>query len=421
VDCNSFYVSCERVFDPALAGRPVIVLSNNDGCVVAASREAKALGIMIGKPLFQIGELVRKHRTAVRSSNYTLYGDMSARVMAVVDTFTPKMEVYSIDEAFLYLDLDLDLSAMAGRDMVDYGRVIRSTVLQWTGVPVSIGIGRSKTLAKVATHMAKNAADGVWMLANTAQESEVLAHLAAQDIWGIGSRLAGRLHRAGIETALQLRDADDKRVRRLLSVVGQRTALELRGISCMPMGLAAPASKSIVRSRSFGRPVTELAELQQAISMHTSRAAEKLRQQHLAAGVLRVFILTNRFRENQPQYSNAATAYPATPTNDTGLLIGLADACLRRIFRQGYVYKKCGVMLDDLADSHCITPSLFDTTDRERSARLMAAMDAINARQGPEAIRYASCGFNRPWQMKRGARSPSYTTRWDELPIAHCR
>ncbi len=415
VDCNSFYASCERVFDPRLACRPVVVLSNNDGCVVAASREAKALGIAIGVPFFRIRQLARKHGIAVRSSNYTLYADMSQRVMTILARFAPEMEIYSIDEAFLELrGLRCDLG--------EYARTIRQTVLRWTGIPVSIGVAPTKTLAKVAGHLAKQSAHsgGVWVLADPARQEEVLASLAPQDIWGIGRQLAGRLSRAGIHTALQLRDADDTWIRKILSVTGQRTVLELRGVSCLPMELVAPASQTIVRSRSFGQPVTTVEQIEEAVSMHVARAAEKLREQHLLAGVLQVYLMTNRFRTDQRQYSNAASARIDPPGDDTGVLLACALPALRRIFREGFLYNKAGVMLADLTPRRNMQPGLFDNFDRDRSRRLMSVMDRINARMGEETLRYASSGFARRWRMKRQHSSPCFTTRWDQLPVARC-
>ncbi len=416
VDCNSFYASCERVFDPRLAHRPVIVLSNNDGCVVTASTEAKALGISIGVPFFEIQPLVQTHNIAVRSSNYTLYADLSMRVMAILAGFAPELEIYSIDEAFL------DLRGIRD-DLAEYGRAIRRKILQWTGIPVSVGIAPTKTLAKVANHLAKHSATagGVEVLTDPARQEEVLAALKPQDIWGIGGRLTKRLRRVGITNALQLRDADSKLVRSVLTVVGQRTALELRGIACLPMELAPPHSKSIVRSRSFGKPVTTIEQLEEAVSMHTTRAAEKLRQQKLVASAMQVFLMTNRFRSDQRQYSNAATVRIDPPSDDTGVLLGYAMEAIRRIFREGFRFKSAGVMLNDLSPRKGVQMKLFTKVDRDRSKRLMAALDSVNARLGRDTLRYASSGFTRDWRMKQMHRSPFCTTRWDQLPVVHCR
>jgi len=411
-DCNSFYASCERVFDPRLRDRPVVVLSNNDGCVVTWSAEAKALGIAVGVPFFQIRDLVKRHGVIVRSSNYTLYGDLSARVMAVLGRFTPHLEVYSIDEAFL------DLSGMQTDRLVDYGRTIRHTVLRWTGIPVSIGIGPTKTLAKVANHLAKNApaAEGVWSLADPRDQTAMLSRLDVQDIWGIGARLAVRLERAGIMTALDLRDASPSHVRRLVGVVGQRTALELGGLPCIGLEEAPPPAKSIVRSRSFGRPVERREELEEAVATHATRAAEKLRLHRRVAGMLSVFVATSRFKE--APYANLATVPLDPPTDDTARLIHAALAALRPIFRPGFKYQKAGVMLVGLEPRAGLTESLFVQYDRDRSERLMAAVDSVNRRLGPDTLRYAAAGFAHPWHMRREHASPHYTTRWDELPTA---
>jgi len=410
-DCNSFYASCERVFDPRLWDRPVVVLSNNDGCVVTRSAEAKALGIAVGVPYFQIRDLVKRHGIVVRSSNYTLYGDLSSRVMAVLGRFTPRMEVYSIDEAFL------DLDGMPLDRLMDYGREIRHTVLRWTGIPVSVGIAPTKTLAKVANHLAKQApaAGGVWSLADSREQMAVLTRLDVQDIWGIGARLAMRLKRAGIATALNLREADPNRVRRVVGVVGERTALELRGLPCIGLEETPPPAKSIVRSRSFGRPVERREELEEAVATHATRAAEKLRLHRRVASALSVFVATSRFRGTP--YANLATLPLDPPTDDTARLIHAALAALRPIFREGLAYQKAGVMLGELGPRAGLTESLFDQYDCGRSERLMAVLDDVNHRLGPDTLRYAASGMERSWHMRREHASPHYTTRWDELPV----
>jgi len=410
VDCNSFYAACERVFEPRLWGRPVIVLSNNDGCVVARSAEAKALGIAAGAPFFEIRDLAARYGVAVRSSNYTLYGDLSARVMAVLGRFTPRLEVYSIDEAFL------DLGGEAADRLADCGRAIRRTVRRWTGIPVSVGIGPTKTLAKAANHLAKRdpAAGGVRSLAGAGEQTAALARLDVEDVWGIGRRLGARLWRAGIRTALQLREAHPARVRRLLGVVGERTALELRGLPCLGLEETPPPAKSIVRSRSFGRPVRRRETLEEAVAAHATRAAEKLRQQRQVAGAVGVFVATSPFRA--APYANAATVALDPLTDDTGRLIRAALAAVRPIFRPGLAYQKAGVMLSGLEPRAGLVEDLFDRQERARSERLMGALDEVNGRLGPGTLRYAASGFDRPWQMRRERASPHYTTRWDELP-----
>ena len=411
VDCNNFYVSCERVFEPALNDRPVVVLSNNDGCVVSRSGEAKAMGIPMGVAYFKIRGLTRRRHVEVRSSNYTLYGNMSQRVMKTLMQFAPDVEVYSIDEAFL------DLSGFAGRNLLDYGRRIRKTVLQWTGIPVSIGIAPTKTLAKVANHFAKrsSASGGVVELSGPPEQSEVLSRLDVIDVWGIGSRLARMLRRYDIRTALDLRDADEHWVRKRMTVIGQRTLFELRGIPCIELDVEPSPSKSIIRSRGFGRPVVSLQEMNQAVAYHASRAAEKLRSQKLLANLLEVFVTTSRFVERK--YSKGTTISLHPPTDDTSQLIHHATRGLNRIFREGFEYKKVSVMLAGLVPRWKGSELLFGQAERERSSRLMAAMDAVNGQLGEDVLRFAAMGLRQDWQMKQLRRSSRYTTRWDELLV----
>lgn len=411
VDCNNFYVSCERVFAPALNGRPVVVLSNNDGCVVARSAEAKALGIPMGVAFFKIRDLVRRCNVQVRSSNYTLYGNMSRRVMETLSQFAPDMEVYSIDETFV------DLAGLAGRNLPHYARLIRRRILQWTGIPVSIGIAPTKTLAKIANHVAKRSAEagGVVELSDPARQGKALARMDVEDVWGVGSRLAKMLRRHGVRTALDLHDADEHWVRKQMTVVGQRTVLELRGIPCIGLQTQPPASKTITRSRGFGRPVITRAEMEEAVAFHASRAAEKLRSQKLLAGLLGVFISTSWFVERR--YFNGLTMGLDAPTDDTSKLIHLAIGGLRNIFRGGFEYKKAGVILSGLAPRRQHRMLLFGQAKRRRSERLMAAMDAINQGMGADVLRYAAMGLKQDWRMRQPRRSPRYTTRWDELPV----
>ncbi len=416
VDCNSFYVSCERVFDPALADRPVIVLSNNDGCVVALSAEAKALGITRGQPLFQIAGLVRRHNLIVRSSNYSLYGDISRRVMATLALFTPDLEIYSIDEAFL------SLHGFLHRDLLAYGREIRRTVLRWTGIPVSVGIASTKTLAKVAGRLAKKApqAEGVVLLAETGEIERALEATAVADVWGVGPQYAKMLQAEDIKTARQLRDASPEWVRRRMTVGGLRTSLELQGVSSLPLVRDMPLPQSIVRSRSFGKPVETFDDLRAAVSVHLSTAAEKLRQAGAVAGQVSVFILTNHFRQDQQQYSCSDSVRLQESTADTSVLLGRAVTALERIFRPGYVYKKAGIMLSELSRADAVQLALFNAADRGRSQRLMNAIDRINGRLGDHTLRFASCGFDQDWQMRREYHSPRFTTCWRELMVAAC-
>jgi DNA polymerase V len=415
LDCNNFYVSCERLFQPALLGKPVVVLSNNDGCVIARSDEAKALGIPMGLPAFKLTDLLQEHPIEVFSSNYTLYGDLSARVMTTLAQWTPTVEVYSIDEAFL------DLTGISTAALLTYGQTLRATIHQWTGIPVSIGIGPTKTLAKLANRLAKRTVDaqGVVTLISASAIKKTLAQTPVEDLWGIGPGYTRRLKVHDIRTALQLRDANDRWIRQQLGVVGQRIVWELRGISCLPLELCPPPKQSLMVSRSFGRPITTLTEMREAVATYTTRAAEKLRRHGMAAGVVTVFLMTNRFTE-EPQYSNSVTIPLPVATQDTAELIRYALRGTEHIFREGYRYQKAGVILTALVPAHQVQPHLFDQTDRERSQKLMAAIDAINTAWGSGTIRYAAVGLRPRWIGQCARRSPRYTTRWNELVVVRC-
>ncbi len=412
VDCNNFYVSCERVFNPRLAGKPVIVLSNNDGCAVARSNEAKALGIEMGAPVFQIREIIRNNQVQVYSSNYALYGDMSRRVMRTLARFTPKMEVYSIDEAFL------DLSHFGRFDLTAYGRRVKTTVEQWTGIPVSIGIAGTKTLAKIANRLAKysHKAGGVLDLSDGKYLDQALEAVAAADVWGVGRKHAKFLADRKIRNARQLRDADDNVIRKKMGVVGIRLLNELRGISCYSLEQSPPQRKSIVVSRTFKNEIESLDELLEAVSAYVSSGAEKLRKEKLAAGKLTVQLTTSRFRENYCRDSMAVKL--PVQTHDTAELIGCARDGLRKIYKKGYRYKKVGIVLHDLSPENLVQASFLDAVDRERSEKLMRAIDLINDDMGSGAIQYGAVGWSRGrgWKTAFRHRSPSYTTRWDQLP-----
>lgn len=414
VDCNNFYASCERVFDPRLKGRPIVVLSNNDGCIVARSNEAKALDIPMGQPAFKLEEAFRRHGVEVFSSNYALYADMSVRVMETVAQFAPRMEVYSIDEAFL------DLAGIP-QDPTVYSRQIRNTVRQWTGIPVSIGIGPTKTLAKAANRLAKRTptADGVLDLSRSETQAEALRKIEVADVWGIGPRGGKKLQSAGIPDALALRQADTDRVRRILGVNGVRTLLELQGNSCFGLEENPPAKKSIIVSRSFGKKIETLAELQEATATWAARAGEKLRQEKRAAGVMSVYVMTSRFEERRP-YFNAQTVTFAQPATDSRELIATALACVENLFRPGLRFHKSGVILQDLVDRDHIQLGLFDRLDRAQSRRLMDTIDRINLR-GPVPVFWAAQGTQQEWRLRSARRSPRYTTAWNELPTVRAR
>jgi DNA polymerase V len=410
IDANNFYTSCERVFNPKLNGKPIVVLSNNDGCVVARSNEVKALGVKMGIPVFQIRPLIEQHHIQVYSSNYSLYGDLSQRVMATLGEFTPEIEVYSIDEAFLMLP--------NVQDWNDYLHQIQATVKRWTGIPVSIGVAPTKTLAKIANHLAKTTPDaaGVFTLLDTATQERMLSQVKVSDVWGIGRQWAKRLKQHGIETALQLREANEWQIKQRMGVVAMRIVLELRGLSCLPLELCPPPKKMRTVSRSFEHPVESRAELKEAIATYTSRAAAKLRGDNLIAGVLTVFVMTNQFIHNEPQYQNSASISLPVATNDTAELIHYAMRATDTIFRKGYRYKRAGVNLTELIPDTIEQRNLFDDLNkRERSRQLMQVIDNINRKFGSETVRYATTGLKRDWQMKAVCRSPRFTTRWDEL------
>lgn len=416
VDGNNFYVSCERVFNPRLEDVPVVVLSNNDGCAVARSNEAKALGIGMGQPWYQCRELARAHGIVALSSNYTLYADMSQRMMAILGGFTPCLEVYSIDEAFL------DVSATTG-DLTACGQRIRAQVRQWIGIPTCVGIGPTKTLAKLANHVAKKrpAWGGVCDLTTQAcgQMEALLNSIPVTQVWGIGARLAEHLKTQGINTVRDLSALDLALARRRHSVVLERTVLELRGIPCLPLEPTAAPKKNIICSRSFGQPVTTIDELRQAIVTYASRAGEKLRRQQGAAQAVEVFIQTSRFRS--PFYGPSLKVPLAAPSDDSRTLARAALQGLERIYRPGWAYVKAGVELQAIQPrDNGWTADLLTAPDT-RSAPLMRTLDAINTRMGAGTLRLAGAGIDPAWAMNRGRLTPAYTTRLGELPQACAR
>jgi DNA polymerase V len=390
VDCNNFYVSCERVFDPRLARRAVVVLSNNDGCVISRSQEAKAHGIPMGAPFFSVRALCEREGVAVFSSNYELYGDLSGRVMETLAQFAPHVDIYSIDEAFL------NLSHLSDEELTAKGREMRATIRRWTGIPVSVGIAPTKTLAKLGATIAKRStkAAGVVALLEARHVDYALARTPVRDVWNVGPRIAGRLASVGINTARELRDADKDLLPRRTRLAVERTILELRGTSCIPLVVCQPTRKSVICSRSFGRRVETLAELREAIAYHTSRAAEKLRRAHLAATVIVVFVSTDRFRE-ESHYRNSTTLNLNVATDFTPELIRHARRGVERIYRAGFRYKKAGVMLLALVPASPAQSGMFDAVDRARAGRLMRAVDDVNRRMGAETLRFAASGIAR--------------------------
>jgi DNA polymerase V len=405
-DCNSFYASCETVFDPKLHGKPVIVLSNNDGCVVARSPQAKACGIKMGEPVFQIQHLIEKHNVQVFSSNYALYGDLSQRVMTALAEFTPELEVYSIDEAFL------NLQGFEHLNLPDYAKKIRQTILQWTGVPTSIGIAPTKVLTKVAGDYAKKRIDGVLLMPQP--PDPLLAEFSVADLWGIGRSHARSLQSHGITTALQLRDVELSWARKEYSVLIQRLVLELRGQPCFSLELNPAPKKSITVSRSFSRSIATLAELREAVATYTSRAAEKLRQHELTADAIQVFALTSRFKADY--YSDGVTLSFDFSTDDTAAILKFALRGCDRIYHPGSLFTKAGVILLGLRPRSERQLSLWEP-EGERSDLLMQTIDTINAQFGRGTIQFAAAGLAKPWAMRSERRSPRYTTCWGEIPV----
>ena len=431
IDCNNFYVSCERAFRPDLEGKPVVVLSNNDGNVVARSNESKALGITMGMPFFKAKPVIEQHGVTWFSSNYTLYGDLSRRVFDTIDRFVPALEHYSIDEAFVHFN--------QGHGLED-AHELRRTVRQWTGIPVSVGIGPTKVLAKIAATIAKKqpAHGGVVDLTGP-DADDYLKDFDVGDVWGIGPRYAQflksedetdeaqpdlwegaglprLLRKQRIETALELKRCPDAWVRKHLTIKGLRLVWELRGTPCLPLEVFERPRKGLCCSRSFGRPVTTIEELGEALAMHATRGGEKLRRQHLAAAHLTVFISTSRFRQTPDEiYSGAASWRLPYPTSYTPALIAAARSLLERVYKPGFVYHKAGVFLTDIMPDTERQQSMLARIDDERRARLMAAVDQLNQRHGRHTVRPLALDRERGWEMRRGHVSPRYTTRLGEV------
>ncbi|WP_347156914.1 Y-family DNA polymerase [Pontibacter chitinilyticus] len=424
VDCNNFYASCERVFAPKLQHQPIVVLSNNDGCIIARSTEAKALGIAMGEPAFKAKEMLKQNGVHVFSSNYALYGDMSARVMQTLGHFSPHLEVYSIDEAFL------DLSHLPLSHVEAHAQQLRTTVQQWTGIPVSVGIAPTKTLAKLANRFSKknlnSNMEGVLLLQEKELIDEVLQKTKVSQVWGIGRRNASKLELLGIHTAWDLSRASDSFVRKHLTVVGLRTAKELRGESCLELEQVSTVKQHICTSRSFGNPVTDLELLKEATGLYASRCAAKLRRQKSYASAITVYLQAYPHNNGQAYYNSKTLHLPAA-TNSTLELIHYANVALELLYRRGYRYKKSAVIVAELSQQAQLP--LLDTTDREKHQRLMQALDTINSKWGKETVILAAQGVYdevsyrnkenkkrvNPWEMRKAHRSSRYTTHWEEL------
>ena len=416
VDCNNFYVSCERVFRPDLQHRPVMVLSNNDGCVVARSREVKALGIKMGVPLYQVQPLVDQHQIQLFSSNYTLYADMSARVMTVLESFTPRMEVYSIDEAFL----DLTGIATCHHDPMAYGQKIQTTVQQYTGIPVCVGMSTTKTLAKLANYAAKKypATGGVVDLVDPVRIEKLMRITPVSEVWGIGRQWTKQLQSLGIHAVWDLARQSPSHIQKQFSVVLARIVQELNGQSCLDLETLPPPKKHIVCSRSQSRKITQLQELNGVIAQHATTAAYKLRKQRALAQCVSVFIATNPFAKQDAQYQRTATLTLPAASADTRVIVQAALKALTTLYKSGYRYHKCGVQLGDIhaANRHQQLSLVehLDQADQAKSVRLMQTIDQIN-RKYPNGIRLATTALAQHWQPHSDHLSKRYTTDWHEL------
>ena len=409
IDCNSFYVACERVFNPKLLKKPVIVLSNNDGCIIARSDEAKRLGIKMGEPYFQAKNIIEKNKVHVFSSNYSLYADISQRVMEVLSKFSPEIEIYSIDEAFL------KFNGFAESSLESYCCSIRDTIRQWIGIPVSIGVGATKTLAKVANKIAKNDAGnkGVCVLLEKGNIELELKYLDVADVWGIGKNISDFLKKNGIFYAFDFIKKDRRWIRQHMGVVGERIAMELKGLSCLELEMIPQLKRNCCVSRSFGYPIETIDDLKESIASYATRAAEKLREDNLATSIMSIFLLTNHFNKKDPQYSNSAKVQFDYPTNNTILIVKKAIQAMEKIYRKGYKYKKAGVIMLNLSPVSNIRGLL--ELDKEKSDALMQSFDLINARYGCSTIHTAAEGIEKIWSATRKKTSPCYTTRFNEL------
>ena len=409
IDCNSFYTSCERIFNPKLLNQPVVVLSNNDGCIIARSDEAKILGIKMGEPYFKAKHVIEKNKVYVFSSNYSLYGDISERVMEILSKFSSEIEIYSIDEAFLKFDgFNVD-------KLDDYCKNIRNTVKKWVGIPVSVGVGCTKTLAKVANRIAKKnkKKQGVCILLNEQEIKKVLNDLDISEVWGIGKSLSAFLRKNYIYRASDFINKDTRWIRQHMGVVGERIVMELKGLSCLDIEMIPNLKKNCCVSRSFGYPIETIGDLTESVSNYAARAAEKIREDNLVTNCMSLFLLTNHFNKKDLQYSNSVKIQFDYPTNNTIIIVKKALHGLHKIYRPGYRYKKAGVIMLNLSPESGIS-GLFER-NKIKSDLLMQSFDNINMRYGSSTIHTAAEGIGRNWSMQRQKISPCYTTRFSDL------
>lgn len=411
VDCNNFYASCERLFRPDLKNAPIVVLSNNDGCCIARSNEAKALGIAMGEPYFKIKGLCKQHGVHAFSSNYTLYGNISQRVMCTIEETWPHMEIYSIDEAFL------DLSSLPEVFHDSFCQELQKKILKHTGIPTSIGIGATKTLAKVANHLCKKVFK-IPVFNITSNREQLLRQISVGDIWGVGRQWTNKLISRGIHTGYDLAMTNTHLLKKSFNVVLMRTAMELQGIACGGLEEIEP-KQNIMSSKSFGQMQTQLPSIEESVSSHCARAVEKMRRQHLICQRIMVFVHTNRFRNDLAQHFQSVEFKLINPTDDLRLITKIAKRCLQRIFKPGYYYKKAGVCLENLIPKDPLQLDLFHQPSDEQlhhTEKLMSVFEQINQKYGRSTIRLAAEGYSKPWAMRAELKSPAYTTRWSDVP-----
>ena len=411
VDCNSFYVSCERLFNPSIINKPVVVLSSNDGCVISRSTEAKKLNIKMGEPYFKVAKIVKENDVKIFSTNFALYGDISRRVMKTLKQFSPHMEVYSVDEAFL------DLSSIKDENLLEHGYEIRRTILKWTGIPTSIGIAKTKTLSKAANLIAKKEKSGVVSLINSKFIDETLSKIKINDVWGVGRQLTKLYIKSGINTASQLKNVSNTWVKKNTNVFGSRTAMELKGIPCISFEYHKEKRKNCCVSRSFGKKVTELEELKQSITMHCLNAAEKIRADNQTVKKITVFIRTSPFQKNTAYYANKKDMDLAIRTSDSIELVKQALIALESIYKKGHRYQKAGIIFSNLKDVNLYDKNLFSKiNNEEKRTKLMKAIDHTNIKYGRHSLSFAQAGFNKQWNIKRQHSSKIDTACFDFLP-----
>ena len=410
VDCNSFYVSCERLFNPSIAKKPVVVLSNNDGCVISRSTEAKVLGIKMGEPYFKVKKIVKENDVKIFSTNFALYGDISRRVMKTLKQFSPQMEIYSIDEAFL------DLSSIKNEYLLEHSYKIRKTILKWTGIPTSIGIGTTKTLSKAANYIAKKEKSGVIDLVNSKQVDKLLSEIKINDVWGVGRQLTKFYIKNGISTAYELKNISNNWIKKNTSVFGSRTAMELRGLPCISLEPHEEKRKNCCVSRSFGRKVTKLEELEESVTTHCLNAAEKIRSENQTVKRITVFIRTSPFHKDN-YYANAKNIDLPIRTNDSIELVKQALIGLKDIYKKGYKYQKTGIIFSNLKEVSIYNKNLFtNISNEEKRSKLMKAIDYTNTKYGRNALSVARAGLKKKWNIKRQHSSKIDTACFNFLP-----